>query len=146
MISRWYILNIKNRLQNYSRLSQEVDQLADQVFSLRQTMYSIKSSSDMSLIPASSGNHDKIGDIVAKIADLENNYLHKIDGLMQEQRDLEKLIEKLEPVERLLIRTKYIECKTFEEVAVLIGYTWRHTIRLHGNILDKLNKQIQQMH
>lgn len=136
-------MNIKYRLQNYSRLVQEIDQLSDQVFSLRQNMYSLKSSSDMSIIPASSGNHDKIGDIVAKMADLENQYLHKIDKLVEEKVKLERLIEVLEPVERLLIRTKYIECKTFEEVAVLIGYTWRHTIRLHGKILNKLNKQMQ---
>lgn len=134
-------MNIKYRLQNYSRLSQEVDQLADQVLLLRQNMYSIKSSSDMSLIPASSGSHDKIGDIVAKMADLENQYLHKIDKLLEEKAKLERLIDGLEPVERLLIRAKYIECNTWEEVCLTIGYEWAQTHRLHSKILEKLNSK-----
>ena len=93
----------------------------------------------MSLIPASSGSHDKIGDIVVKIADLENQYLHKIDKLLEEKVKLERLIEGLEPVERLLIRSKYIECNTWEEVCLTIGYEWAQTHRLHSKILKKLN-------
>ena len=136
-------MNIKYRLQQYSRLKCEIDQLSEQVLTLRQTMYSLRSSSDMSGIPTGSGNSDKIGDIVARVNDLENQYLHKIDFLIQEQRYIENIIEVLEPAERLLMRTKYIECKTFEEVAVTMGYTWRHTIRLHGKILEKLNRQMR---
>ena len=136
-------MDIKHRLQNYIRLSQEVDQISEQVLSLRQTMYSIKSSSDMSHIPAGSGNSDKIGSVVAKIADLENNYLHKIDNLIQEQRDLEKIIEKLEPVEKLLIRARYIECNSWEEVCLTIGYSWRQTHRLHSNVLIKMQRIIE---
>lgn len=133
-------MNIKYRLQNYSKLQKEVNQLSEQVLTLRQRMYSIKSSSDMSMVPASGGNNDKIASIVARVADLENMYLHKIDDLMQEQRDIEKIIENLEPIEKLLIRSRYIECNTWESICGIIGYSWKQTHRIHSKTLSKMQQ------
>ena len=64
-------MSIKYRLQNYSRINTQVLHLRERIESLEDRMYSIKSSSDMSEIQASSGNSDKIATNVALLADLE---------------------------------------------------------------------------
>ena len=37
-----------------------------------------------------------------------------------------------------LLTMRYIDGKSWEKIAVEIGYTWRHTIRLHGEALKKV--------
>lgn len=138
-------MNIKNRLQNYSRLNIEIEQLAERVLSLRHRMYSLRSSSDLSEIPASGGNSDKIGTAVATITDLENLYIEKLEKLIQEQKEIEKMIDGLDQVERVLIRARYIDCETWESVCGIIGYSWRQTHRLHAKILSKLGNNVQEV-
>lgn len=58
-----------------------------------------------------------------------NVYHHIIDA-----------IETMEAGEdaKTLLRYRYILGKTWEEIAVLMHYTYRHTTRLHGAALQKL--------
>lgn len=133
-------MNIKYRLQNFSKLNTEIEQISERIVSLRHRMYSLRSSSDLSEVPAGGGDRDKIGTAIATITDLENIYIEKLEALMQEQKELEKLIEGLDPVERLLIRARYINCEPWESVCGIIGYEWAQTHRIHANILSKLCK------
>lgn len=43
-----------------------------------------------------------------------------------------------------LLELKYIEGATWESIAVEIGYTWRHTIRLHGEALKRVEAIINE--
>ena len=37
-----------------------------------------------------------------------------------------------------LLTMRYVDGASWEEIAVDIGYTWRHTIRLHGEALQRM--------
>ena len=41
---------------------------------------------------------------------------------------------------RIVLRERYIHCKSFEEIAVNEGYVYRHIIRLHNQALDEFEK------
>lgn len=41
-----------------------------------------------------------------------------------------------------LLTMRYVEGKSWETIAVDIGYTWRHTIRLHGEALKRMERVI----
>ena len=58
--------------------------------------------------------------------------------LYNKQLEIEKCINSLEPTERIIARSRYIEGKTFEQISVDLNYSWRHTIRIHGKILQKI--------
>lgn len=60
-----------------------------------------------------------------------NTYHHIVDT-----------IEAMETGEdaKTLLRYRYILGKTWEETAVLMHYTYRHTLRMHGAALQKLKK------
>lgn len=103
-------------------------------------MYSIRSTSDISEVPGGSGNSDKIGDVVATITDLEDTYHCLLRTLIAEQKAIEEIIATLEPIERLLIRARYIENQPWESVCGIIGYSWAQTHRVHANILNKLSE------
>lgn len=136
-------MSIKYRLQNYSRINTQVLHLRERIESLEDRMYSIKSSSDMSEIPASGGNTDKIATNVALLADLEEAYLDELNKLLEEQVYIETMIKGLEPVERLLIRAKYIDGLQWESICNIIGYSWAQTHRIHSHALEKLGNIAQ---
>ena len=49
---------------------------------------------------------------------------------------IEKRIRQMENEnEQRILRSRYIRGQTFEQIAVDLGYTYRHTIRLHGKAL-----------
>lgn len=133
-------MNIKHKLKNFSKLNKEIEQLNERILDLRHKLYSIKSSSDMSLMPASGGNSDKLTNIIVTITELEDLYMEKLNKLLDEQKEIEKLIERLEPVERILIRARYIECEPWESICRIIGYGRTQTYELHAHILKKCNE------
>lgn len=133
-------MRIKRRLQNYKALVLEAQHLADKILEARLNMYNIKSSSDMSIIPTAPVNADKIGALVAKMQDNENMYLDMLAKLEDEKVFIENLINNLTHTEKLLMRTKYIDGETWETVCMIIGYSWKHTHRLHSQILQKLEQ------
>ena len=65
-------------------------------------------------------------------------YRQKIAELMECQLKIEKAIESLEPIERELIRLRYIDGLEWLEVAEVIHYEWTQTHRIHARALAKL--------
>lgn len=137
-------MNIKKRLQEYRHKTVELKQIKEKVEILKERTTSIRSSSDCSEVLAAGGNSDKIGELVANIVDLQNRYYEKMLEIIAEQKDIEQMIEQLDPVERLLMRARYFEGVSWEEVCLLIGYGWAQTHRLHSKSLSKLARQEQE--
>lgn len=60
----------------------------------------------------------------------------KIDELVDEKVKVSNEIDLMEDrVSRIILREKYINLKTFEEIAELLGYELSWTTRLHGKAL-----------
>lgn len=78
-------------------------------------------------------------EIIAKIVDLENRINVDIDRLIDLKAEISEVIEAVKDAqERLLLRYRYIDGKTFEEIAVMMEYSWRHIHRLHSQALSSV--------
>lgn len=76
-----------------------------------------------------------------------SGYAAKVDGLLEELRELvekkldirreisRKIEEMGNETEGTLLRYRYIMGLSFEEIAVKMGYAYRHVLRLHGKAL-----------
>lgn len=56
---------------------------------------------------------------------------------------IEKIMATKDPMAKTYYRIltmRYVEGESWEQIAVDIGYTWRHTIRLHGEALKRMEK------
>ena len=84
---------------------------------------------------------DKLREQRGMCAQLLQHYEQLGVELAAEQLAIEQAINGLTPTERTLMREHYIEGKKWEDVCVLIGYSWRQTHRLHAEILQKLKAQ-----
>ena len=84
---------------------------------------------------------DKLGAAVARLVDAESRVSDELELLEATEH---KVIETINSVQdnilKVLLYERYINCKTFERIAVFINYSWRQTIRLHGGALNEVKK------
>lgn len=128
----------KDDLKQYVSIKKELEQIQFKLKELEERKTSIKSMiiSDMNV--QTSHNNNSIEDLIIKIEECIEEYSKKEIELYNKQLEIEKCINNLEPIERIVARSRYIEDKTFEQIAVDLNYSWRHTIRIHGKILQKI--------
>ena len=67
-------------------------------------------------------------------------YKEKLAELVALQLDIERAIETLDPIERELIRLRYIDGLEWHQVCAEINYEWTQTHRIHARALRKLEK------
>ena len=132
-------MDIKKRLLQYSDLQLERIQLEEQIESLREQLTSIHSQS-FDGIAAPTGESDKIGEMIANLSNLQTLYIRESNQIMKEMIELEKLMNTLEPIERLMLRKRYVECKPWKQVCVEMNYSYRGILNVHSKALQKLRK------
>ena len=128
----------KDDLKEYTSIKRELKQIQFKLKELEERKTSIKSMviSDMNV--QTTHNNNSIEDLLIKIEECIEEYNKKEIELYNKQLEIEKCINSLEPTERIIARSRYIEGKTFEQISVDLNYSWRHTIRIHGKILQKI--------
>lgn len=128
---------LKKRLKNYRTIKDEYQQVKKERDWVLQNMDSLRAS-NLDGMPRGSGVSDPVAQAFAKLEALLNRYTEQLERLGAEQAAIEDMIAGLESVERRLMRHKYFEGLTWEEVCVAINYSWTRTHEIHGLILDKL--------
>lgn len=78
---------------------------------------------------------------IIKIADLERDLNKKIDELVNLKRNaMEKIDCLADNDHKLLLTARYINMKSWEEIAVDMCYTYQWVHRLHGRALQEFDK------
>ena len=127
-------------LRNYTSLKKELEQINERIQELEHAKYSISSPTWSDMPTGGHGDHDKIGAMLTRIEEQTEMYWDKYKELLEIQSDIEEKIEKLEPIERTVMRYKYFEGKTFENIADIINYSFMTVRRIHKKSIKKLQK------
>ena len=128
----------KKELNEYRWLKKNIEQLECDLLFLESQ--ATKVSPVMSDMPSGSGTVDKIGNIVADIIatkDLINERLVRMYSL---RKEIEISISELPAREQCLIRLRYIEGKSWEQIAVDMHYGWAQIHRIHSDSLVELRQ------
>lgn len=128
---------LKKKLYRYRDLDAERQQIAQELRRVEDTMNGPRGS-NMDGMPRSSGPGDPVLAVVSKHLLLQERYRQQLENLAAAQSDIEDMIETLEPVARRLMRHRYIEGLTWEEVCVAVGYSWRQAHNIHAKALNAL--------
>lgn len=127
----------KDYLKEHVKKLSEAKGLKFEIDQMYQTM---KSPVITGMPSAHSSDTDKLGNILWKIQQKEIRYLAKLDIILNEEKEIEKVIDTLKDSrERTIMRYRYITGMTWEEICVRVNYSWQHTHRLHAGALSKLN-------
>ena len=129
--------DIKRRLHGYIDRKHELQQLEQRLAQLEVTMTAPRSQA-MDGMPHGSGGGDVMASLVAELVGLQDKYKAKMQQLLAAQAEVEDLIDGLEPVERQVMRCRYIDGLPWESVCVELSYSWRQTHRYHSRALKKL--------
>lgn len=80
---------------------------------------------------------DKLGAAVARILDAESRVSDELEMLEATEREVVKTINGVhDGTLSTLLYERYINGKTWEQIAVLMNYTYRRVIQLHGKALN----------
>ena len=127
-------MTAKEYLSQYRSLNDSINAKLEQVGELRRKAQTVGSGSSDGA--HSSTPRDRIGEITARIVDLEHEINEDIDRSIDLQREIRAAIATVPEVRlRTLLELKYINCLTLEEIAVRMGYCYMQICRLHGKAL-----------
>lgn len=122
----------KKILSEYRRLDQ---QIKDDYAELDSLITFIKSPAFDGLPSAPNGERD-LADVLIKKDEVLARILKDIERKeAARERINEALYQMKSETERTLLILRYKKAMTFEQVAVKMNYSWRHTVRLHGSAL-----------
>ena len=128
---------VKDRLHQYSQLRRERDQIQEQIARISLETTSV-SSPNMDGMPRGSWiSNPTMSGALARVS-IQEQYQAQLERMAEEQMAVEKMIKHLEPVERMLVRYRYLDGMTWENVCVAMSYSWRQTHNIHSRVLDKL--------
>jgi len=128
----------KEFLKEHIKKIKEMEELQSEINSLYITL---RSPVITGMPGAHSAEPDKIGNVVAKIQEKEVRLIARLDALIEEEKGIEQDFEMLDPVERAVMRYRYIQGIEWEEICVKMRYSWQHIHRIHKNILEKLKDE-----
>jgi len=125
-------------LKRYINLDREIERKLEEVARLRSKLTRI--TQVLTAEPQGGGSiYGKTEEIIAKIVDLEREIDADIDRLVAIRDGIKTIIEAVEDDrERLLLQYRYLDGRTFEEIAVQMHYSWRQIHRLHSRALSNL--------
>ena len=134
-------MTAKEYLSQYRYINININSKIAQQQRLRELVTCVSPSSEGG---GHSGVSDKVGSIVAKIADLDAEINAEIDKLVDVQRDILQTIGKVDnECLRTILTERYINCWTFEQIADDIHYSYKQTCRLHGKALIKVKNVLE---
>ena len=130
-------MKAKEYLSQAYRLDQRIDAKIEQVMSLRNL--ATKATSTLSdVAPSGTRNVHRMEDIVIKIIDLEEEINADIDNLVDLKREIMRVIKALpNPEYQTLLELRYLCFKSWEQIAVMLGYDLRYTHKLHNRALEE---------
>ncbi len=83
---------------------------------------------------------DRMGDIVAKIVDIQEQINELTVQAYEKMIEIEKAILALPNRERYLIRLRYIEGLSWYEIMAEMHYSWRQVHYIHSEALKLLSE------
>lgn len=134
----------KEYLRSYRRMYYKLKSLEEQKQGLVEAVRSAKAIqySDM---PKKTRQSD-LSDYIIKIDELISQINECEIKLRNRRLAIEQgIITISDGIESEILRKRYIEAKSFEEIATELGYTYRHVIRMHGWALLKFELKCPTM-
>jgi DNA-directed RNA polymerase specialized sigma subunit len=125
-------------LKRYINLDREIERKLEEVARLRSKLTRV--TEVFTTEPKGGGSiRGKTENIIAKIVDLEKEIDADVDRLISIRDNIKAIIEAVEDDrEKLLLQYRYLDGRTFEEIAVQMHYSWRQIHRLHSKALTNL--------
>lgn len=133
----------KEYLKSIATMNAKINLNLQHISDLREKMMTVGSPGnlDATKVQSSSKGSAVYEDLIILIDDAEREANRTIDEYIDLKQEAIGYVSQLEDKDQIdILRLRYFEEKTFEEIAVTICMSWRHTVRVHGHALQNLQK------
>ena len=127
-------MTAKQYLNRVRRIDKEIEALLRLVQRTRESLETVTQNYDSDGAQSTKNPHK-----YDRLVELESLVDAKIDEQISMKAEILATIMQLnDRRQRLVLMEYYVEMKTWEQVAVDLGYAWRHVMRLHGMALKTM--------
>jgi len=133
-------MKAKEYLSQAYQLDKRINSKIDQLGSLNEL--ATKCTSNLSGMPKTP-NHggSTMETIIVKIADLQDQIVQDIDRLVDTKLELSQVIKAVDDIDcQLLLEERYLCYKSWEQIAVELGFRVRRVYDIHSAALEKVKK------
>lgn len=133
-------MTAKEYLQQIREMESIVKNKMVELYQLKCLATSITAPPDREAVQTS-GISDKVGDIGARIVDLEREIMAQIDEFIQKKQECIDIIERVRPLNDIqynILHKKYVGNKTLREISEEECYSYDYIRELHGEALKKV--------
>jgi len=128
-------MTTKEYLSQAFRLDQRINSKLEQVSSLRDLATKATASIHAERVSGTK-QRSPMENAIVKLIDLEHDIDADIDKLVDLKREIIEVINSVEqPEYHLLLELRYLNYKTWEEIAEMMNYSWRNIHYVHGKAL-----------
>lgn len=132
-------MNVKAWLNRARNIDREIDSLLRERSEMRNMLFSVTSNYEEIVVSGTKDPHK-----FDRLAELETEIDNQIDNLVSVKAEILRAINKLDDGRfRDVLRLRYLESRTFEQIAVEINYSYKQTCRIHGRALLKMEEVLK---
>lgn len=130
-------------LRNYRAIKDELAQITEWLEEIEAELF-YPGAQRLTGMPSAptKDNDGALVNLTARHMDLQQRYMAKLAELHQAILDAEDAIETLNPIDRRILRYKYFEGLTFEQIAEIMHYSRQGITKRHRQALDRLEARV----
>lgn len=134
-----FSMTSKEYLAQAYRIDQRINSKLEQIVSLREL--ATKATSTLSDTPPSgTRNVHSMEGIIVKMIDLEDEINRDIDTLVDLKREIMDIVKKINnPEHQTLLELRYLCFKTWEQIAVDMGYSIQNAYKIHDRAIASVD-------
>lgn len=131
-------MTTKEYLAQAYRIDQRINSKLEQIVSLRE-LATKATSTLIDTPPSGSRNVHSMEGIIVKMMELENEINADIDVLVDLKKEIMSIIKKINnPEQQTLLELRYLCFKTWEQIAVDMGYSIQNAYKVHDRALENI--------
>lgn len=138
-------MTVKEYLRQYLTAYHEAQRIGADIARLR-IRYAHPAAITYSDMPKAFNSEHDLSDYMAMVDDLERKLNRKMNECIRLEVRIRSDIDRLpDGKERELLRLRYIDGYTWEQIASQMGYALRHVHRIHGSALHNMSLYVTIM-
>lgn len=122
-------------LNEYRYLNAEIDRKIKCIEDCKSKIYNITGT--LSDMPKSKNRTNTIEDGISTINEIEETINQDIDKLIEKRTEIENKIDSLDDLKlKEIMKCRYLDFKTYEQIAVDCNYSYQQVLRIHESALN----------
>lgn len=131
----------KKYLQQIRLYDSRINTKLEELHHLKEMVLRITPTLKDDVVSGGGGSQDKLADAVTKIVDLEDEVNRDIDRYVNAKQEISGTLEKISDPDQLqVLHKRYVQYKTWEQIAWETGFSYRWVCNLHGKALQEIEK------